>query len=85
MCVMCHLYFYCVCIIPDVIAYVEVRSGHENRSKAVSAELIRLGATVEEKFTKDVTHVVFREGRQSTFEKAQKKGIHLVSILWVDR
>ena len=48
-------------------------------------ELWQLGATVVKKFTSDVTHVVFKEGSNRTKTKAQKKGIHLVSVLWVEK
>ncbi|KAK3091918.1 hypothetical protein FSP39_023727 [Pinctada imbricata] len=71
-------------VLKDVVAYVEVRSGHDNRSRAVCKELVQLGAVVEKKFTDDVTHVIFKEGSKRTINKAQKKGIHLLSVLWVD-
>jgi hypothetical protein len=41
-----------------VVCYVEVRSNKENRSEAVSAELIRLGAKIEKYFTKKVTDLL---------------------------
>jgi len=69
----------------DVVAYVEARSGNDNRSGAISRELELLGATVEKKFTNDVTHVIFKAGSKMTQERARKRGIHLVSVLWVDR
>ena len=71
--------------ISDVVAYVEVRTTNDNRSEAVRRELEQLGATVVKKFTNDVTHVVFKEGSNRTKTKAQKKGVHFVSVLWVDR
>ncbi|XP_076441370.1 microcephalin-like [Babylonia areolata] len=43
-----------------------------------------MGAKVEEKFSDDVTHVIFKEGKKRTLDKAQKLGVHLVSVLWVD-
>ena len=71
----------------DVVAYVDVRSasGTANMSRAIMKELVNLGATVVTKFTPEVTHVVFKEGKNSTKEKAIKKGISLVSVLWVER
>ena len=69
----------------DVVAYVEVRTTNDNRSAAVRRELQLLGATVVKKFTDDVTHVVFKEGSNRTKTKAQKKDVHFVSVLWVDR
>lgn len=69
----------------DVVAYVEVRTANDNRSAAVKRVLERMGARVQEKFSDDVTHVVFKEGKKRTKDKAQKLGVHLVSVLWVDR
>lgn len=40
---------------------------------------------VSKTFNKQVTHVVFKDGYQSTWDKAQKKGVKLVSVLWVDK
>ena len=68
-----------------MVAYVEVRTTNDNRSAAVRRELQLLGASVVKKFTNDVTHVVFKEGSNRTKTKAQKTGVHFVSVLWVDR
>lgn len=69
----------------DIVVYAEVWSDRDNRSECVRRELEQLGAIVVKKFTKDVTHVVFKEGNVATVKKAQKKGIHLVSLLWVEK
>ncbi|XP_038047413.1 microcephalin-like isoform X3 [Patiria miniata] len=73
-------------VLKDVVAYVEVRTKMENRSNSVCKQLERLGAVVVKKFTNDepVTHVVWKDGKKSTKDKAIKRGIHLVSVLWVD-
>ncbi|XP_070556283.1 microcephalin-like isoform X2 [Ptychodera flava] len=71
-------------ILRDVVAYVEVRSKAENRSKAVAKQLELLGAKVVPKFTDEVTHVVWRNGKACTRTKAMKKGVHLVSVLWIE-
>ncbi|KAL4236314.1 BRCA1 associated RING domain 1 [Mactra antiquata] len=71
-------------VLKGVTAYVEVRSANDNRSEAVKQVLKQLGATVEDKFTNDVTHVIFKEGSTRTKNKAKKKGIHLLSVLWVE-
>ncbi|XP_071496436.1 microcephalin-like [Diadema antillarum] len=71
-------------VLKDVLAYVEVRTKAENRSKGVSKQLELLGAKVSTKFTNDVTHVIWKDGKKSTRDKATKKGINLVSVLWVD-
>ncbi|XP_046389680.1 microcephalin [Ischnura elegans] len=71
-------------ILRGVTAYVEVWSGNENRCECVKTELISLGARVEEKFTPKVTHVLFNEGSLSTYKKAKKRNIPLVSVLWIE-
>jgi microcephalin len=45
---------------------------------------VQLGATVEPKLTNEVTHVIFKDGKKSTRDKAKKKGVHLVSVLWIE-
>ncbi|KAK3921341.1 Microcephalin [Frankliniella fusca] len=67
-----------------VVAYVEVRSGHDNRSMGVRTQLRALGATVVEKMSKEVTHVIFNEGSPTTLRLAKEQGCHLVSVLWID-
>ncbi|CAG5135109.1 unnamed protein product, partial [Candidula unifasciata] len=67
-----------------VVAYVEVRTGNDNRSAAIAQELRYLGAQVEPTFTDAVTHVVFKEGLKRTWNKAMKKKVHLVSVSWID-
>ena len=81
----CSLFWFFLSFFLDVVAYVEVRSQNENRSRCIIRELTQLGAEVVPKFTNEVTHVIFKDGKKATRDKAQKKGIHLVSVLWVDR
>ncbi|XP_029426325.1 microcephalin isoform X3 [Nannospalax galili] len=71
----------------DVVAYVEVWSstGTENYSKTFTKQLVDMGAKVSKTFNKHVTHVVFKDGYQSTWDKAQKTGAKLVSVLWVEK
>ncbi|KAM5173889.1 microcephalin isoform 2-T2 [Callospermophilus lateralis] len=71
----------------DVVAYVEVwsSSGTENYSKTFTNQLLDMGAKVSKTFNKQVTHVVFKDGYQSTWDKAQKTGAKLVSVLWVEK
>uniref|UniRef100_A0A4W5QIP3 BRCT domain-containing protein n=1 Tax=Hucho hucho TaxID=62062 RepID=A0A4W5QIP3_9TELE len=40
---------------------------------------------VSKTFNKHVTHVVFKNGHQATWNKAKKTGVRLVSVLWVAR
>ncbi|KAM9043420.1 microcephalin-like isoform 2-T2 [Megaptera novaeangliae] len=44
-----------------------------------------MGAKVSKTFNKQVTHVVFKDGYQSTWAKAWKRGVKLVSVLWVEK
>ena len=66
------------------MAFVDVRSTFENRSKAVASQLRKLGATVVPKFTNEVTHVIFRDGKKSVQDKAKKKKLPLLSALWIE-
>uniref|UniRef100_A0A8C9PJ99 BRCT domain-containing protein n=1 Tax=Spermophilus dauricus TaxID=99837 RepID=A0A8C9PJ99_SPEDA len=74
-------------VFSDVVAYVEVwsSSGTENYSKTFTNQLLEMGAKVSKTFNKQVTHVVFKDGYQSTWDKAQKTGAKLVSVLWVEK
>ena len=67
-----------------MIAFVDVRSTFENRSKAITSQLVQLGATVEPKLSNEVTHVIFKDGKKATRDKAKKKGLHFVSVLWIE-
>ncbi|XP_045042441.2 microcephalin isoform X4 [Desmodus rotundus] len=44
-----------------------------------------MGAKVSKTFNKQVTHVVFKDGYQRTWDKAQERGVKLVSVLWVEK
>jgi len=69
----------------DSIIYVDVRAENENRSKAISRELEKLGANIADKITNLTTHVVYKDGRQGTLTQLKKfPNIHFVSVLWVD-
>ncbi len=71
-------------ILQGVTAYVEFRTGHENRSRCVEEVLESMGATVAKKLGKDVTHMVFKDGALATYNKGKKLGIHIVSNMWVE-
>ncbi|XP_068137455.1 microcephalin isoform X5 [Hyperolius riggenbachi] len=74
-------------VLTGVIAFVDVWSFSktENYSQSFSEQLLNLGAKVAKRLNKQVTHVVFKDGSQSTWDKAVKHGIKLVSVLWVDK
>ncbi|CAH1394739.1 unnamed protein product [Nezara viridula] len=71
-------------LLSGIICYVDVRSANEDMTGSVQEELLTLGARIEKNFTKKVTHVVFKEGRVSTYLKAKKEGVPLVSVLWIE-
>ena len=73
------------CFPSGVCAFVEVRSKCENRSNVIAEELRKLGAQINDKLNVNVTHVVFKDGTNRTWERAKKLDIPLVSVLWVDR
>ncbi|KAM4607475.1 microcephalin [Polymixia lowei] len=77
----------CTTILKDVVAFVDVWSSNktENYSKPFIQQLQEMGAQVSKTFHKQVTHVVFKNGHQATWNKAKKLGVKLVSVLWVDR
>ncbi|XP_029451609.1 microcephalin isoform X9 [Rhinatrema bivittatum] len=71
----------------DVVAYVEVWSSNktENYSQAFARQLSDLGAKISKCFNKEVTHVVFKDGHQRTWNKAKRTDVKLVSVLWVEK
>ena len=71
-------------ILEGVRAYVEVRSKNENRSDVVINQLIALGGIVEPKLGNKCTHIIFKEGSLTTYTKAKKLGIFIVSASWLD-
>eukprot|EP00124_Ichthyophonus_hoferi_P001746 Ihof_evm8s100 gene=Ihof_evmTU8s100 len=71
-------------VMSDVTAYVEIGPASSDASKAVGAEMKKMGAKIAKRFSTDVTHVVFKEGKCATYDKAMARGLHLVSVLWVD-
>ncbi|CAG9864508.1 unnamed protein product [Phyllotreta striolata] len=71
-------------ILEGVIAFVEVKTGENDRSKGIKFVLESMGATIRDRFLKDVTHVIYKEGSVSTYQKAKFIGAKLVSVLWVE-
>ncbi|KAL1130558.1 hypothetical protein AAG570_011804 [Ranatra chinensis] len=71
-------------LLSEVICFVDVRTDKENMTESVKQQLTSLGAKVEKNFTKKVTHVIFKEGRISTYLKAKKENIPMVSVLWIE-
>ncbi|XP_070497633.1 uncharacterized protein MCPH1 [Chironomus tepperi] len=64
--------------------YVEVRTGDDNRSAGIKSVLLGEGINVNDKLYKNTTHVIFKDGLLSTYKQAQKMGIPVTNILWID-
>ncbi|RZC36452.1 microcephalin [Asbolus verrucosus] len=71
-------------LLKGVRAYVEVRRNDTDRSEGIKAVMKLMGATIRDQFTSDVTHVIFKDGSFTTYQKAKLMKIHLVSVLWLD-
>ncbi|ETN61253.1 hypothetical protein AND_007075 [Anopheles darlingi] len=71
-------------VLRNVCVYVEVRSETDNRSDGIKQHIASLGARVNERLLKDTTHVIFKDGLLSTYQKAKKMNIPVVSILWIE-
>ncbi|KAF7710923.1 microcephalin [Silurus meridionalis] len=74
-------------VLKDVVAYVDVWSASktENYSDPFIQQLRDMGAQVCKTLNKQVTHVVFKQGHQATWNKAKKMGVKIVSVHWVAR
>ncbi|XP_051470191.1 microcephalin isoform X1 [Apus apus] len=72
---------------PGISAFVDVWSFNrtENYSKTFEQQLLDMGAKVSKTLNKRVTHVVFKDGHLATWRKAQKMGVKMVSVLWVEK
>lgn len=71
-------------ILKGVIAFVEVISDEGDRSEVVKSMMRAMGATVRDTFSRDITHVIFRDGTYQTFEKAKLVKAKMVSVLWLE-
>ncbi|KAH8280334.1 hypothetical protein KR018_002878 [Drosophila ironensis] len=71
-------------LLKEVRVFVEVRSGHDNRSEGVKAIISKMGAQINDRLLRNTTHVVFKDGLLSTYKKASEWKIPIVSILWIE-
>ncbi|XP_020800941.1 uncharacterized protein LOC110178232 [Drosophila serrata] len=71
-------------LLKDVVIYVEVRTGNDNRSDGVRTVIAKMGAQVNDRLRRNTTHVVFKDGLLSTYKKAMEWQIPVVSILWIE-
>ncbi|KAM9562597.1 microcephalin isoform 13-T14 [Guaruba guarouba] len=74
-------------VLKGISAFVEVWSSNrtENYSETFEQQLLDMGAKVSKTLNKHVTHVIFKDGHLATWKKAQKMGIKIVSVLWVEK
>ncbi|EDW47465.1 GM20401 [Drosophila sechellia] len=71
-------------LLKDIVVYVEVRTGNDNRSEGVKSIIAKMGAQVKDRLTRTTTHVVFKDGLLSTYKRAIEWNIPVVSILWIE-
>lgn len=71
-------------VFQSIRVYVEVRSGDDDLTPGIKCVLKALGATVNDTLIKTTTHVVFKDGLNSTYNKAKKMGVPIVSVLWIE-
>lgn len=67
-----------------VTVYVEVMTIDEDRSDKIKSVAAAMGARVNDKLYKNTTHVIFREGSMTTYKKALKMNVPLVSVTWLE-
>jgi len=72
-------------ILHGVVAYVDVFvEGDANTSQSLISKLESLGAKVNRKWSRNVTHLIFKDGSVSAIQRAAKnKNTKVVSPLWI--
>jgi len=71
-------------ILEGVVIFVDFRMENENRGNVIKAKAKELGATVADKLTADVTHVIFKDGSRFNYQKSKKLGLHILSAGWLE-
>ena len=71
-------------VLEGVVVFVDFRTGADNRGASVEALARELGATVSERLTSTVTHVIFKDGSLPNYKKAQRLGLSVVAFSWLD-
>ena len=67
-----------------VTAYVEVKINEQDRSSCVISRLTSMGAKINKRLSARCTHVIFKDGICSTYNKAKKLGLYIVSVSWIE-
>ena len=63
--------------------YVDVFNFDQQINSTFEKKLIELGATISKKMNENTTAVVWRDGQKTTWENANKRGLPLVTPLWI--
>ena len=71
-------------ILKDICVYVDVQAKNEDRSDVVVKKVLTLGAKVSKSLGKQCSHMVFKEGNLTTYNKAKSLGLFIVSVNWVE-
>ncbi|XP_001949045.2 uncharacterized protein LOC100168837 [Acyrthosiphon pisum] len=71
-------------ILEGVVAFVDYKIDNDRRASSIIQCLIEMGAKIEKTFNQKVTHVMFCDGYRSTYKKAIKRNIPLVSARWME-
>ncbi|KAK4877349.1 hypothetical protein RN001_009855 [Aquatica leii] len=71
-------------LLEGIVAFIEIRSKGMDRSAGAKTLMVSMGAKVAERLERGVTHVVFKDGSFTTYQKAKLLKAHLVSVLWLE-
>ena len=71
-------------LLKGVTAYVEVKTNHEDRSACVTSRLKSMGAKISKRLSSRCSHLVFKDGSLSTYNKAKNLSLHIVSVSWIE-
>ncbi|XP_060877830.1 uncharacterized protein LOC132950410 isoform X2 [Metopolophium dirhodum] len=71
-------------ILEGIVAFVDYKIDNDRSPSSIIQCLIEMGAKVEKTFNQKVTHVMFCDGYRSTYNKAIKRNIPLVSARWME-
>ncbi|KAL4143649.1 hypothetical protein QTP88_005960 [Uroleucon formosanum] len=71
-------------VLEGVVAFVDYKIDNDRSGSSIIQCLIEMGAKVEKTFNQKVTHVMFCDGYRSTYNKAIKRNIPLVSARWME-
>ncbi len=68
-----------------VVVFVDARSEFGDLSGPIAAQVTALGGETSASFSPSVTHVVFKNGKKATADRAVKRALPMVSIAWIEK